>query len=271
MKYIDFHTHVFPDRIARDALERLSGHSGPYKPKTDGTASGLLRSMDRASVAISVVANIATKPTQMWPIYEFCLEIKSERLCPFVSFHPENSIQQVRQLLKKARDAGIIGVKLHPMYQGFWIDEEMMLPYYRLVAEEGLMLMFHSGYDIAFPGNEQAHVLRLKKLAKLLPELTIISTHMGGWRQWEYLRSLAEEKNLYTETSMTITETGPEEFLRLLKKFPSERILFGTDSPWTDQQEMIEAILRLPLDENTKRAILKENAIRLLKEKGFAL
>ncbi len=271
MNYIDFHTHIFPDRIARDALEKLSEHSGPYRPRTDGTAKGLLQSMDRASVALSVVANIATKPTQMWPIFEFCLEIKSPRLCPLVSFHPENTPSEVKDMLRKARNEGIIGVKLHPMYQGFWIDEQRMWPYYRAVVEHGMMLMFHSGYDIAFPGNEQAHVLRLKKVAQEFSDLIIVSTHMGGWHQWQYLKELVEFENLYTETSMTVTETGPEKFQDLILEFPQQRLLFGTDSPWTDQQEMIQALLALDLEDETKRAIVRDNALRLLQELGCVL
>lgn len=265
MKYIDFHTHVFPDRIAEDALKRLSEHSGPYKPCTDGTAKGLLQSMERAGIEASVVANIATKPTQIWPIYEFCLEIKSTRLYPLVSFHPENTLSEVRQLLRKAKDSGIMGVKLHPMYQGFWIDDKRMFEFYKLIADEAMVLMFHTGYDIAFPGNEQAHVLRLKKVAESFPSLTIVSTHMGGWKQWEHLRELSGLENLYTETSMTITETGPERFTELLEDFPLERIFFGTDSPWTDQKEMVQSILDLPVEEYKKEAILRGNALNFLK------
>ncbi|RME63794.1 MAG: hypothetical protein D6778_09005 [Nitrospirae bacterium] len=265
MKYIDFHTHIFPEKIAEEALRRLSEHSGPYKPCTDGTARGLLESMERAGIEASVVANIATKPTQMWPIYEFCTEIKSTKLYPLVSFHPENSLSEVRQLIRKAKQSGIFGVKLHPMYQNFWIDEDRMFPFYKAVADEGMFLMFHTGYDIAFPGNEQAHVLRLKKVAERLPSLHIVSTHMGGWHQWQYLKELSELENLYTETSMTITETGPDRFLELLEEFPLERIFFGTDSPWTDQKEMVEAILGLPIETPKKEALLRENAIAFIK------
>jgi len=271
MNYIDFHTHVFPDHLAKEALRKLSEHSGPYKPQTDGTVSGLQNSMQRAGIYLSVIANIATKPSQLWPIYEFCMSIKSEHLLPLVSFHPANSLTEVEELVRKARNNGIIGVKLHPMYQSFWIDDEHMYPYYKIVAEQGLLLMFHSGYDIAFPGNEQAHVMRLKKVAKQLPELRIVSTHMGGWHQWEYLYLLAEEENVYTETSMTITEIGPTAFINLLDRFPVERILFGTDSPWTDQQEMVEAIVSLPLDESIKINILRNNAVEILKEFNIAI
>jgi predicted TIM-barrel fold metal-dependent hydrolase len=266
LKIIDFHTHVFPDEIAPRALQALSEHSGPYKPCTDGTLSGLLSSMDRAGIRLSVVASIATKPTQLWPIFEFSRKIKSERIYPLVSFHPENSLEQVRQLLERAQQAGIKGVKLHPMYQGFSIDEERMYPYYELLLQRGFFVVFHTGYDIAFPGNLQASIERVASIASEFPELQIVTTHTGGWRQWERLELLTPFENIYTEVSMTIPETGRERFTELLMSFPEDRVFFGTDSPWTDQAEMIGKLLNLAIPEPLREAILYKNAIQFLKK-----
>ena len=65
MNYIDFHTHVFPDKIAKAAIDALAAESGTYRPRTDGTLQGLLDSMKRADISASLVANIATKSTQL--------------------------------------------------------------------------------------------------------------------------------------------------------------------------------------------------------------
>ena len=82
MNYIDFHTHVFPDKIATAAMNALAAESGNYRPHTDGTLQGLLDSMDRANISASLVANIATKPSQLFPVLEFCKQIKSDRIHP---------------------------------------------------------------------------------------------------------------------------------------------------------------------------------------------
>ncbi len=265
MRYIDFHTHIFPDRIAEEALQRLSEHSGQYRPRTDATLGGLLRSMDRAGVRLSVVASIATRPSQMIPIFQFACNIRSDRVYPLVSFHPENPLQEVETLLQAAIKEGIHGVKLHPMYQGFYIDEKRMYPFYEIVNSMGMFLMFHSGFDIAFPGNRQADVERVKKVAMDFPQMTIISTHMGGWHQWDRLGLLSRCENVYIETSMTVTETGRETFRRLLLQFPVDRVLFGTDSPWTDQREQIEEILAIDIPDEYKERILFRNAEEFLK------
>ena len=79
MQYIDFHTHIFPDKIAKQAMDALAAESGDYRPRTDGTLQGLLDSMKRANIAASLVANIATKPAQMFPVLEFCKQIEVRR------------------------------------------------------------------------------------------------------------------------------------------------------------------------------------------------
>ncbi len=264
MNIIDFHTHIFPDKIARQAIDRLAEESGAYQPKTDGTLHGLLASMDGAGISLSVVANIATRPGQMMPIFDFCRHIKRNRIVPLISVHPDNSMADVNSLFEQAAAAGIKGVKMHPMYQGFFIDDRKMYPLYQLIEHFGFFLILHTGYDIAFPGNTQADVERVRTIADDFKELTIVATHVGGWRQWDRVGLLGKCGNVYTETSMTLTEAPDEEFVRLVSLFSEDRVLFGTDSPWTDQKDMLERTLRLSLSDKRKEKMLSLNARALL-------
>jgi uncharacterized protein len=264
MHYIDFHTHIFPDKIAKQAVEKLAEESGEYRPKTDGTLKGLLASMDAAGIGLSVVANIATRPAQSLPILGFCRHIAGERIHPLVSIHPGNSGDEAASLLSEAAHIGIRGVKLHPMYQDFAIDDRSMYPLYQMIEHFGMFVIFHTGLDIAFPGNLQADVDRIRALAKDFPGLTIVTTHVGGWRQWDRAGALGKLPNVYTETSMTQTEMEDEGFVKLLSQFDEDRVLFGSDSPWTDQKEMLQRILQLRLTEGRKEKLLYRNAAALL-------
>jgi predicted TIM-barrel fold metal-dependent hydrolase len=264
MTYIDFHTHIFPDKIAKPAMDALAAESGDYRPCTDGTLRGLLDSMDRANISASLVANIATRPAQLVPILEFCKQIKSERVHPLISFNPSNDPEEVEDVFGQAQNAGIGGVKLHPMYQGFSIDGKHMYGFYELMASFGFYVMFHTGFDIAFPNNDQADVERVQKVANWFKDLTIVCTHVGGWKQWERIECLRGCRNVYTETSMTLSEMSDEEFVRLLGRFDEDRILFGTDSPWTDQKEMLERTLALRIPDRLKEKMVYTNAVKLL-------
>jgi predicted TIM-barrel fold metal-dependent hydrolase len=265
MQYIDFHTHIFPDKIAKQAMDALAADSGDYKPRTDGTLSALLASMDRAGISASLAANIATNAGQMAPILQFCKQIKSDRIYPLISFHPSNDPEEVEDTFGEAQREGIYGVKLHPMYQGFSIDSKHMYGFYELMASFGFYVMFHTGFDVAFPGNTQAELEKVRKVADWFKDLTIVCTHTGGWRQWDRIDCLRGCRNVHTETSMTLSEMSDEEFVRLLGKFDEDRVLFGTDSPWTDQKEMLDRTMNLRIPDRIKEKMLYKNAANLLR------
>ncbi len=264
MNVIDFHTHIFPDKIAKQAVERLAEESGEYTPKTDGTLNGLIASMDLAGIGASVVANIATRPGQMLPIFVFCRHSAGKRIAPLISVHPDNALSEVNLLFTRAAEAGIRGVKLHPMYQGFFLDDRKMYPLYQLIEHFGLFVVFHTGYDIAFPGNTQADVERVRTVANEFRKLSIVTTHVGGWKQWDRAGILGKCENVYTETSLTLTEMSDGDFVKVLLKFDENRVLFGSDSPWTDQKEMLDRTLRLKIADSRKEKMLYLNAKALL-------
>jgi len=151
------------------------------------------------------------------------------------------------------------------MYQNFNIDDKWMYGFYELIASLGLFVIFHSGYDMAYPGNTQADVERIKKIADWFRDLTIVCTHVGGWKQWERIGCLSKCANVHTETSLTLSEVSDEEFVRLINFFDEDRVLFGSDSPWTDQREMVQRTEALKISDARKEKMLYKNAAALLK------
>ena len=71
---IDFHTHIFPDKIASRSIKHLENASG-ITAATDGTLNGLLSSMDKNEVDLSVIMPVVTKPTQFESVNTFAAEI----------------------------------------------------------------------------------------------------------------------------------------------------------------------------------------------------
>ena len=76
---IDFHTHVFPDKIAQKTIESLASNSN-NKPNTDGTIQGMLDAMSRAGADICVTLPVLTKPTQFESVLNFVSNI-NENYC----------------------------------------------------------------------------------------------------------------------------------------------------------------------------------------------
>lgn len=262
MKVIDFHTHAFPDDLAEKALAVLQEHSGNYRAHHDGTVRGLLASMDRAGIERAVVVSIATKPSQVPRITDWSIGIAGERIIPFASLHP--LYRDFQKELDRIVAAGLKGIKLHPMYQEFTVDDPALFPLYRAMAERGLIALFHAGNDIAFPVTGQASPLRFRRLLEAVPRLKLVVSHLGGWTAWEEVEENLLGEPVYLETSFGISEAEPKQFRKIIDNHPPDLLLFGTDSPWIDQEKELAAWKTLPLSRERKEKIFHKNAERLL-------
>ena len=174
------HAHAFPDDLAPRALAKLKDLC-PWKPVGDGTVEGLLRSMDAANVDISVVCTIATKRDQASGILKWCEQIRSDRIEPFPSIHPDTP--KPAKWIRKIAKSKFAGIKLHPMYQDFALDEQRLDPIYEHACEHGLTVTLHCGQDIAFPPtDDRASPQRLRRVIDKYPELRLIHAAIStGW------------------------------------------------------------------------------------------
>jgi predicted TIM-barrel fold metal-dependent hydrolase len=261
MAIIDMHAHAFPDALAPRAMAALEGPID-WKALGDGTVGGLLRSMDAAGVEASVICNIATKPSQVEPIFKWCTQIASERIIPFPSIHPDTP--DAACWMRRFKDAGLRGVKLHPMYQEFAFDEPRMDALYAAVAEAGLVLEPHCGYDIAFPGDGRADADRIARVIDRHPTLKLLCTHLGAWQQWEAAGQHLIGRNVWLETSMSVSLLGLKATADLIRAHGAGKILFGTDWPWTSQTDQINLLRMLDLPKEQIDGILGGNAAKLL-------
>ena len=258
---IDFHTHAFPDELADDAIEALE--QGDAVAHLDGTTGDLLMSMDRAGIERSVICCVATKPDQFRSILDWCREIQSVRLIPFPSVHPEDPkrVERVRQVA----DEGFRGLKLHAYYQDFTVDDEELFPVYEELQKQDLVLVAHAGFDFAFPEDRRAEPRRLARVARQFPNLRLVASHLGGWRDWDEVEKHLVGTDIYMDTSFGAELLGIERTRNILMNHPSDRLLFGTDSPWTDQGRAVELIESMDLPSERERLLLRRNAIRLLR------
>ena len=275
---IDFHTHIFSEDIARRATEKLS--KGADLPVfTDGTATGLITSMEKAGVDISLILPVATKPSQVAALNRSAIECNRRfslggkagtfPLMFFGALHPE--CEDYRDILKELSKNGIRGIKLHPVFQNTPMDDicYKRITYY--ARELGLMVLFHVGRDATYLDTTlSSH----KYAAGLLSDVGtdgIILAHMGGWAEWAEVPEFLSKYPVLVDTAFSLGPTKnpfgdmtDDCFMDVVRILGPDRILFGTDSPWTDQKTSIEYINRLPLSNEDRQAILGDNARRLL-------
>jgi uncharacterized protein len=257
---IDFHTHAFPDELSERVIKMLEDEGG-VKAHLNGKISSLLASMDDCGIEKSVICNIATKPSQFDSILQWCKKIGTERIIPFPSFHPYDP--DFKDRIVEIKREGFKGIKFHPYYQNFTIDEEKLFPVYKKISDENLILVMHTGFDFAFPRKKIADPEKILTIIENFPSLKLVTTHLGAWEQWEEVEHFILGKPIYMEISFSL-EFLDETVKKIISNHPPEYILFGTDSPWTDQQNSVSLFKGLQLGEEKEKLILRENAVKLL-------
>lgn len=257
---INFHTHIFADKIAQRAVKSLED-KGKIKAFLNGTEAELLKDMERTGVDISIVLPVLTKPSQVWVVNEWALGL-NKRLISFAGLHPDDP--DAVENIEKIAQMGFKGIKMHPDYQSFFVDDKHMYDIYGKIAEKGLVLMLHSGVDIGFDPPYHCTPQRLAKVLSDFPDMTVVAAHFGGHKMWDETEEYLVGKNVYLDTSMGTQYYSREQFVRIVKNHGSDKILFASDSPWSDTGTEIENIKNMPISDEDKENIFYKNAIRLL-------
>lgn len=260
---IDFHTHIFPDELAPRAKKKLShGFEGFIEPHTDMTAAGLIESMDRNGVDISVVQPVVTKQSQTKTVNEWAAEICSDRLICFGGIYPHTD--NYKRDIDFVASLGLRGLKFHAEYQNFVLDSPEIIRMCDYAMSRGLIIMHHAGVDEGMPPPYKSSPAQFAHLADELKGGVLVAAHLGGHRQWDDVEKFLPGKNIYLDTAMGFDFFPKEQFLRIAEKMGTDRILFASDSPWSIPGREISAVNALPLTSQQKNAILYDNARRLL-------
>ena len=283
---IDMHTHIFPDAIADRAVSRLRAGSHT-RAFLDGRGASLRESALQAGIDLSVVLPVATSAHQVEHINLRAVKIRETeaetRVTSFGAAHPEDP--DWKKHLDQAAAAGLQGIKIHPPYQEVDADDPRYLRILNRAGELGLLVVTHAGLDVGLPGAEQSTPEKLRRALRAVGPVRLICAHMGGWGCWERvcdalcdtsaridtsfsLGPMTPAGDGYPWTEKTLARLDPETFCAMIRAFGADRVLFGTDSPWSDQAGEVQAFRRLPLTEEEKTLILGENARLLLGKHG---
>ncbi|MBR4152903.1 MAG: amidohydrolase family protein [Selenomonadaceae bacterium] len=278
---IDMHTHIFPDKISKDVVEKLS-RTSRTPAFTDGTLGGLKNSMDTAQINFSVILPVATNTKQVEKINSSAAALNEkffgDGIISFGCIHPD--FTNYREELSRIKNYGLKGIKIHPVYQDTNLDDAKFLRIMYRAAELDLIVVTHAGLDIGFPGVVRCSPQMAKKVIDEVGEFKFILAHMGGWKSWSDVLKVLAGTKIYIDTSFSTGKIIPRrdfhwaeedlklldaaQFMEFIKIFGAARILFGTDSPWTAAGNSIQFIENLPISSVDKNKILGLNAKKLL-------
>ena len=258
-RIIDAHAHIFPQKIAAKAVASIGDFYDLAMHDGNGTAEALLESGKQIGVERYLVCSTATRPGQVQAINDFIWAEYQEHpeFIPFATLHPE--MEGLEEEMERILKRGYYGLKLHPDFQKFHIDDDRAMEIYRM-AEGKLAILFHTGdkrYDFSAPH-------RMEKVAERFPHLTCIAAHFGGYSQWKEALEVYEAPNIYMDTSSSLFALSKENAWKFFERFGEDRFFFGTDFPmWTHQAEL-ERFNSLELPPDMREKILWKNFARVI-------
>ncbi len=270
MTVIDFHAHAFPKAVAPRVVQQLEHHYG-LPPVGTGTVDHLRNLWQEAGVSLGVISTAATRPAQVRSANDWALRLNKAGPWPpgedgegpaflaFGTLHP--AYPDIPGELARLKEQGILGLKFHPDFQGFHLDSPAAEEMFAAIGSDFVVLL-HVGdrpdhHRYATPD-------RLRRLLEALPQLRVVAAHFGGFQMWSEAQAELIGRNVFLDTSSSLTFLSPEEAVGVIRRHGPERILFGSDFPlWLPGTELA-LLQRLPLTEEERRLILGDNARRLL-------
>lgn len=261
-KVINSHCHIYPEKIASKAVEGIKNFYD-LNMSLNGRTDDLIKDGSKVGVVHYLVHSVATTPKQVKSINEFIsYEVKSHNglFTGFGTLHPDSD--DIEGDFNYLCDLGLKGVKLHPDFQLFALNEKKAFDLGEVIAAGDVPLLIHCGdFRYNYSNPEQ-----LIPFLDNFPDLTVIGAHFAGWSMWEdATRQLSGRENLYVDLSSSLYALSAETANELIHAYGTDKVLWGTDYPMWDSVSEMEYFNRIDLTDEERSMILYENAAKLLK------
>jgi uncharacterized protein len=219
-------------------------------------ASNLIDSMEESNVTQSII--LAVEPNVSTDsVLNICQ--KNPALIPFGSVHPYD--QKKREKLKSYIQAGIKGLKIHPVIQKVSPTDPAMLELLEEASQYDIPVLFHTGWGSIGRGN-YGFMYHFKVVLDNFPKTKFIFAHMGFYEPGPFIELIAKHDNVFCDTSWQ-----PEGIIKkAIDKLGGERILYGSDWPYNLQSSSLNIINKITkTNTDLREKILYKNVAELIK------
>ncbi len=261
-RVIDSHCHIYPQKIAEKAVHGTDNFYGVVSV-CKGTVEDLYRASD--SFDGFLVHSVATTPHQVRSINKFISEeVKSHNnLIGFGTLHCDS--EDIAGDIDDLLSLNLKGVKMHPDIQKFKLDDDNAFKIFAICEQKKLPVLLHTGdkrYDYSNPN-------RLIPVLETFKNLTVIGAHFGGYSVWETAyKALYKYDNFYVDCSSSLPYISDELAVKMINKYGTDKVLFGTDYPMHDPKQELEHFLSLGYSKEEYQNMLANNLENMLKNNG---
>jgi predicted TIM-barrel fold metal-dependent hydrolase len=186
-----------------------------------------------------------------------------DRLVGLAGYDPMNIMESLRNIEKAVKEYGFKGVYAHTLGWDIRPDDRRMYPCYAKCVELGVPFSMQVGHSLELMPSEAGRPIYIDKVALDFPELIFIASHTG-WPWCEELIAMAwKHPNVYIDISAHLPKYLHPSLIQFMDTRGQDKVLFGTNA--FGLKRCKQQFLELPLKEETKRKVLRENAIRVFK------
>jgi predicted TIM-barrel fold metal-dependent hydrolase len=277
---IDVHVHAErntnepQDPVTSEILEAAAAYFGGSPPQpTAQEVAEHYRERKIAAVIFTVddEAGMGRKRLGNDEVLE-AAKANPDILIPFASVDPHKgklAVREARELIER----GARGFKFHPNTQAFWPSDREHYALYEVIQEAGLIALFHSGTTGIGAGMPGGGGVRLKysnpmcvdDVAADFPGLDIILAHPSFPWQDEALAIAVHKPNVYIDLSGWSPKYFPPILVRYTNTLLKDKMLFGSDFPLITPDRWLADFARLPIKDEVRPLVLKQNAAHLFK------
>ncbi len=258
MQVFDFHTHIYPEKIAHKATQSVCDFY-QLNSSLNGTAQELIEDGKKVGISKFLILPVAIRADQVRAINEFvaCEVEKHGEFYGFGTVHADTD--NICQEIEEIKKLGLRGVKMHPDTQKFNIDDERLFQMYDLIQGE-LPVMLHAGD----PRYSYSHPARIRRILKMFPKLTVIAAHFGGWSVFDEAYENLKDTDCYMDVSSSLMFMSHSRAERYISQYGAERMLFGSDYPLWSPAAELQAFMKLNLKAEEQEKILYKNAMNII-------
>jgi predicted TIM-barrel fold metal-dependent hydrolase len=161
--------------------------------------------------------------------------------------------------VSRVMSLGLKGVKLHPDFQKFSIDEKKCEKLYSAI-EVKLPLLIHTGDKRGVLSSPS----KVPEILDKFPGLKMICAHFGGYTEWDEAKKALAGLGVWVDTCSSLPFVGKEKALELIEFYGEDKVIFGSDYPMWDPADCVKDFMNIDLSDNERELVLWKNAQTLL-------
>ena len=254
---VDVHTHT-PTHV-HDVPEDEYTSFGGWRTDRTVVTSNTWEDFDRAADAadVAIVFNIAVddpmaatglgyRPEETNTATAAYVAARPDRRIGFMSVNPMRP--DVWDEVDRARELGLVGVKLGANYQGYEPHAPEAMAFYAYCEREGLPIVFHQGASpIRQAPLRYTFPLVTDEIAIAFPELRIVMAHMGHPWARETVVTIRKHPHVYADVSSIYLRPWVcyESLLFATEWGAAGKLMLGSDFPIATTQEAIDGLRRV--------------------------